>query len=132
MTTTHTLVIELDTEYAQQFPDHPPEYCWRVECSDPAACPGLIKCDGDHAGFDPDDEDSPAYGFFEDFEIHAELHTWHRDLDWCVDYPGCPLEDREIEPPGDMPRPLKPGRWAVEADWDEDYCELVFAKEDQC
>ena len=55
----HWLIVERDESYIEKFgedPDHP-ERTYRIECSDPAACPGWIECFKDHSGVSDDDSD---------------------------------------------------------------------------
>lgn len=124
---THYASVTVDEDHAARFPDHETEYLTRIECSNPAACPGWQECrSGDHAGFDPDDERSPAFDEFEDVEIHGVLHDWRRGY-WTVPFKGCPVVanfDCDIY---GLPSPLRPGRWRLEVDWDDEDVYLTVA-----
>ena len=136
MTITHTFVVEPDTEYLEKLAvirrvtddDREDATTWLIECSDPAACPGWVECGENHDGFDPHDEDSLAYDKYEDVTIHGVPHEWRYGYMWTVDYPGCPVQGFaiDLEPPDELPRPLRPGRWEVDTDWDGDTCILTL------
>lgn len=132
---THVLVVETDAAYLERLAvlrpvtddDRRDAMMWHIECSDPAACPGWVECDGDHAGFDPEDETSPGYDRWEDVMIHGELHDWRWGHGWTVAYSGCPVIGfAEFDPPDEC-YPLRPSRWPVDVDWDDTVCVVTVA-----
>ncbi len=120
----HTLVVEVDTAYAEKFPQFAVEHTWHVECSDPRACPGWIECDvRDEAHHDNEDgEDEKT--------LHGVLHSqFHYGYGWVLDYEGCPLEMADLElPDGLDEESLEPGRYPVDADWDDESVYLTLIK----
>lgn len=134
----HVLVVEPDAEYAARFPDFAPEVRWRIECPDGNGCSGWIECDGNHEGFDPEDEDSPAYDEYEDVEIHGVLHAYQWGYGWTTPLPEgqCVVGECQpgIDPPEDLWQRdeqtnnlrLPLGRWVVEDEWDDTNCTLLL------
>ncbi len=113
----HTLVVEVDTTYAKEFPNEPVEHTWHVECSDPKACPGWIECDLrddlDHSDQDWDGED-------EEKIIHGMVHQHRYGYGWVLDFEPCPLVLADLELPDGMDdEHLVPGRYPVDQDWDD-------------
>ena len=90
--------------------------------------PGWIECDGDHTGFDPDDETSPAYDEWEGVMIHGVPHDWHL-CEWTVPYTGCPVTDFAREQDFDGIDLSRPGRWLLDVDWDDDDCYMTVIRE---
>ena len=127
---THYAVVTVDEAYAARFPTFPTEYVTRIECSDPAACPGWEECrGGDHAGFDPDDEESAAYDQYEDVEIHGVLHEWKWGYGWTVPFAGCPVAANFDGDIYELPTPLRPGKWRLEDEWDGEDVYLTVVAE---
>lgn len=121
MTAPHTLVVEVDQAYADRFPGADPVHRVWLVCPDPGACPASVECDQDHPGADPEDDTGTVYEQFEDVPIHGVLHAWTFP-GWSVDYPGCPAVDAVSCGDTDTPDalyPLRPGRWQVDAVWDD-------------
>lgn len=80
----HVLTITRSADW-----DHEdPAYDFAITCVEPKLCNGYWECSGDHSGFDPNDETSPAYDE-EEFQIHGEWHTYRYSIGWTVAYPGC-------------------------------------------
>lgn len=133
----HYAVVHLDREFLRRLAalrrvtreDVQDAYMVTVECSDPAACPGWVECDGDHAGFDPDDETSPAYDEHEDVMIHGVLHGWQWGYGWTVDYSGCPVLGFADEQDFDGLDRTRPGRWLLDVDWEDDHCWMTVVRE---
>ena len=99
-----------------------------IVCSDPEACPGWQECDKSHEGYDPEDEDSPAYGQFEDVLIHGKYHDWRMSY-WTVEYAGCPVQGNPFqETPDGIPLD-RHGTYLVDDDWDDENCYLTLVKE---
>lgn len=115
----HILIVDEDREG------------FTIECADPAHCAGWIECTGDHTGYDPEDEESPAFDEWEDVEIHGVFHDWRRGYGWTVPYPGCVVAAEAVEAPDELWERvdgdylLKPGRWVVDDDWDDTSCYLT-------
>ena len=70
---------------------------WSIECLDGNGCSGWIECDGDHAGYDPEDEASPAFDCYEDVEIHGVPHDWQWDYAWTIPYEGCVVQGANVD-----------------------------------
>ena len=105
---------------------------WSIECLDGNGCSGWIECDGDHAGYDPEDEASPAFDCYEDVEIHGVPHDWQWDYAWTIPYEGCVVQGANVDPPDELYEhetvQYRPGRWVVDADWDyTDCCYLTLS-----
>jgi hypothetical protein len=81
----HALLIE----HADSHTEDDPHFKSTVYCLTPAKCEGWEECAGDHTGYDPNDEDSPAYDQEEDVEIHGVLHNWHGSHGWTTPFVGC-------------------------------------------
>lgn len=134
--TQHHAVVCLDRKYLRSIADHrrvtradvQDGYMVTVECSDPGACPGWIECDGDHTGFDPDDEASPAYDEWEGVMIHGVPHDWN-SWGWSVPYAGCPMTAFAREQDFDGIDRSRPGRWLLDVDWDDDECYMTVIRE---
>lgn len=128
----HFIVVEVDQTYLDRLAkirpvteeDRADAWAWRIECSDPASCPGWIECDKDHSGMDPEEENSPAHDQYEDVSIHDVLHEW-RDSCWVIDHPGCPVQSADADTPHGLDQ-TKEGRYPVEADWDGTDCTLML------
>lgn len=116
----HYAVVYLDREHLRRLAelrrvtrkDIKNAYSVRIECSNPVGCPAFIECSKDHHGFDPHDEDSPAYGEFVDVLIHGEPHEWDSEYGWCVEYPGCWYESEADTSYLDVDR-THPGRYKL-------------------
>lgn len=109
--------------------DDPDSYT--IECPGKPACSGWIECDGDHEGYDPEEEASPAYDEWDDVEIHGVLHDYKWGHGWTVPHPGCVVADAwNVEPPGGLwdreTDAYKPGRWLVDDDWDDTDVQLIL------
>lgn len=108
--------------------DREGEWAAHIECSDPSSCPGWQECQEDHEGFDPEDEDSPAYDQ-EEFEIHGEIHGWQIGWGWTLPYKGCPVVERvDSLDTGELDM-TRPGRWLLGVDWDDTDCWISVVKE---
>lgn len=129
----HTVVVEVDQVYAARFPELPVEYRWSLQCSDPGVCPGWTECTGDHAGFDPEDDASPAYEKWDDdVMIHGAPHEYRYGHGWTVPDPGCPVVNNASFGSTDLPDGVdmtRPGRWEVDPDWDDTECTLALVRE---
>lgn len=128
----HHITVRVDEEYLTFLADlrtvtnedRETAYVAVLECSDPAACPGWIECRESHEGFDPEEEDSPAYDMYEDVEIHGVLHDWRWGYGWTLEYAGCPLIMAEPDVPDDIPMD-RTGKYLVDAEWDDTDCHLT-------
>ena len=123
----HWLILERDEAYIAKFgedPDHP-ERTYRIECSDPAACPGWIECFKGHDGVSDDDRDRGQDG--EEVMIHGEAHTYRYGYGWCVDYPGCPVQSAALDGDDhlDIARTHGLGRHPIDEEWDDEYCRIT-------
>ena len=129
----HVLVIEPDTAYADRFPDFPVEYRWRIECANVEKCGGWTECpephevDGTSAADGPWDALESAAWCDEDyFTFHGVEHEWHDGYGWTVPFEGCVVaataEDQPISP-------MRPGRWVVHDDWDDEWVYLTVVSE---
>ena len=140
--TAHILIIEPDPAYvarvnmyrlrdglpaldADEAADH---MQWHTECPTPQHCTGWIECrephevDGESAEDGPyDTTEGQPWDGHDEYEFHGVLHEWRSGFGWTVDYPGCVVAGNlfEVDLPDDIPRPLRPGRWLVDDDWDE-------------
>lgn len=131
----HLLTVEVNTDYAERFPDAPTEYRWGIACTNPDQCKGWQECDkahevdGSSAADGPYDaeEDAPWDGL-DEFEFHGELHTWVDGYGWTVPYVGCVVQGNNVECPDEL-YPLRPGAWIVEDDWDDTDCYLTVVRE---
>ena len=107
------------------------EYESAVVCPGPKYCHGWQECDGDHTGYDPEDEESPAFDQYEDVEIHGVLHEWKCGHNWTVPYKGCVLEGRAW-PWGDNVHDILmtygPGEYVIDEDWDDTDVFVTAAK----
>lgn len=94
------------------------DYSLSIRCN---GCSGWQECDGDHTGFDPEDEDSPAFDRYEDVEIHGESHEWKWGHSWTVPYVGCVLagNDGWQDSAYEILRTYGPGEYAIDEDWDD-------------
>lgn len=132
--TQHWIVVEPDTAYIEQYGDDPddPAIKWRIECSDPAACPGWMECPENHTGYDPDDEESPAFDEYEDVMIHGVVHEWRPGYDWTVPIDGCPVRDGAADDAASEIAYRKGvGRWEVDDDWDDVDCYLTVIEPEE-
>ena len=130
--TVHHVVVKVDRDHLARLAKYWPvtdedAYTASVECSDPAACHGWIECDGDHDGYDVDDEDSPAFEQYDGFEIHGVWHDYN-SYGWVVDYPGCPVAGNADLYVDGIPMDRE-GRYEVEDYWDDTDCYLILVKE---
>lgn len=134
----HVLVIEPDTAYAERFPDADIEYRWRIECLSPEKCGGWQECSESHevpgvpVNDGPWDSDESAPWFEQDyFTFHGVEHEWRSGYGWTVPFDGCvvaynsPFYDCPIDP-------LRPGRWVVDDEWDDEWMTLVAIEELDC
>ena len=130
--TRHWIVVEPDTAYIEQYGDDPddPAIKWRIECSDPAACPGWMECPENHAGYDPNVEESPAFDQYEDVMIHGVAHEWRTDYGWTVPFDGCPVQDGGDDA-SDIAHEKGVGRWEVDDDWDDTTCYLTVIEPEE-
>ena len=118
---THVLVID-DTE----------NNGWTFECPGQPACSGWEECrdPAGHEGFDPEDEDSPAFDEYEDVEIHGVFHEWQWGYGWTVPFVGCVVDENGCDLPYELwdreQDRYKPGRWIVNDDWDDTDCTLIL------
>lgn len=127
--TRHWVLVTRDEDYIARFGDDPddPATKWTIECSDPSACEGWEECPGEHGGFDPNDEDSPAFDEYEDVEIHGVPHEWRWGYGWTVPYAGCPVMGGSADDaPAEVAAAQGVGRWEVDADWDDTDCYLIL------
>ena len=89
----------------------------------PGGCHGWQECREDHAGFDPEDEESPAFDLIEDdeIEIHGVIHTWRYGWGWTVEFPGCVVaaNDAVHEYAEEILQEYGPGAYLVDDDWDD-------------
>lgn len=110
---THTLIVEADG---------PEDDSITLECSTPDLCKGWIECGDDRDGptpYDIEDEDDDAWGD-EEREFHGVVHTYNQGM-WTVPYEhGCIVNYCDWERPYDAPYPMRPGRYEVDVDWDDD------------
>lgn len=134
----HYAVVRLDRNYLRRLArirrvarkDVEDGYAAFIECSDPASCPGWIECDEDHSGFDPDDENSPAYDMYDDpVMIHGVEHEWRHGHGWTVEYEGCPVERGCADLDTDAMDMTRPGRYLLDEDWDDTDCYLTVVRE---
>ena len=133
--TRHHIVITRDDETLAALGQHGPvcdenrrdHYMWRIECSDPASCPGWVECAEDHDGYDPEDEDSPAFDEYEGVMIHCVPHDWHGSF-WTVEYAECPVAASwaDLELPDDIDTGTD-GRHLVDVEWEETCCYLTLS-----
>lgn len=137
--TEHYAVVRLDRAYLRRLArlrrvtreDVEDAYSVYVECSDPASCPGWIECDGDHTGYDPDDESSPAYDMHRDtIMIHGVEHEWSDGYGWTVEYDGCPVKRWAQLVDTDALDTTRPGRYLLDVDWMDDECYLDVVREE--
>ena len=99
-------------------------YHLAVECATPGGCGGWQECDGDHTGYDPDDEESPAYDQWDGVMIHGVEHEWQYDHVWAIPYIGCPFQEHsEIDTSGISTD--TDGRYTLDVDWDDTECYLT-------
>lgn len=132
----HYAVVKLDTVYLERLAAIRPVTdedradawsCW-IECSDPASCPGWTECPESHEGFDPEDEESPAFDEYEDVMIHGVSHNWEWGWNWTVPYEGCPVKASDHDTPDgvvlDGPR-----RYLLETEWEDEHCYLTVVRE---
>lgn len=107
-----------------------PEWKFSIECVDPTSCGGWQECDGDHDGYDPEEETSPAYDEEEDVLIHGVLHEWR--YGWTIPYEGCPVADAlnwsTIDSAWDLAQQHGAGVHVVDDDWDDTYCTLMWVR----
>lgn len=120
---THYIEVTVDPEGD---PDSP--YPWdrwvidTIECDVPGGCGGWQECREDHAGYDPDGEDSPAFDTLEDVVIHGVSHAWENST-WTIPFEGCSVA--EWADLCDLWDGIDgPGRYEVDADWSETECYL--------
>lgn len=100
-------------------------YVVSVSCADPAGCPGWEECREDHAGYDYDDPNSPAYGEDEGVLIHGVLHDYRHGWGWVIDYPGCPVLGFAPDQDFDEIDRTRPGTYLLDVDWDDDHCYMT-------
>ena len=125
--TRHWVTVTRDEDYIARFGDspHDPAIKWAIECSDPAACPGWVECPENHTGYDPEDEESPAFDQYEDVMIHGVVHEWRTGYGWTVPFDGCPVRDGGGDDASDIAHEKGVGRWEVYDDWDDTDCYLT-------
>jgi hypothetical protein len=108
----HTLTITESDHWTHEDPD----WDFKITCWAPSTCEGWIECSGDHAGYDPEDEESPAFDEYEDVEIHGLLHEWRNN--WVVPFPGCIVDASEwIDDAREIARQEGPGTYWVASEW---------------
>lgn len=130
---THHAVVETDEAFLTRLAklrtvtdeDRADAFTWRVECSDPARCEGWTECAVTHENA-PDDPDET--GGDQHITLHGVEHLWVAGWGWVARLEGCPVDERapDCDPPEGMPLD-RPGRYLVDADWDDTdlYLELV-------
>ena len=93
---------------------------WSIGCPSTTGFEGWQECTGDHAGFDVDDEDSPAYDLDGEIEIHGVLHE-HNYVGWTVPFEGCVVSENDAlsDYVYDIAKVYGPGDYLIEDDWDE-------------
>lgn len=109
-----------------------------IECLAGNGCNGWIECRKPHMVGDLDarvgpycDDDAP-WCDFEEWEFHGVVHTWRYGWGWTVPYPGCVVAGSGVDAPDDLwettdgERRLRPGRWLVDDDWDDEDCRLTL------
>lgn len=136
--TMHTLIKEIDTDYAAWQPDAAVEYRYRIECADPASCDGWIECGEEHEvegrSADAYDEgpfdcapDAPWFGA-EKFEFHGAMHTWRDGYGWTKPFDGCIVAYTDWDVPDEAwSGPV--GRYPVDDEWDDTSCTLSVCAE---
>jgi hypothetical protein len=133
--TEHLLTIEVDTAYAERFPDFEPVNRWSIACINPDQCNGWIECDKPHevdgvnasdGPYDSDD-DAPWSGY-DEFEFHDEEHSWRDGYGWTVPYKGCVVQGQYVDLPDELDL-SRLGEWIVEDDWDDTECTLTVVRE---
>jgi hypothetical protein len=127
----HVFIRELDTEYAEKYPNEPPEFLNHVEC--PVGCNGWQECtedvhkvpgyDGVNDGPYESDEDAP-WCDEEEYEFHGVLHTWNGNgYGWTIPFNGCVVSANDYSDPYDIPE--RAGKWLVDDDWDDSTVSLT-------
>lgn len=136
MSAKHQLEVYLDEDFLSRLADFRPvtaedraeAYAWRIVCSDPEACPAWVECEKDHAGYNPDDEDSVVFDCHEDeVLIHGVIHEWRWGYGWTVAYPGCPVAVADYDLPEGVSLD-RPGFYPVDVDWDDDLCSVFLVE----
>lgn len=132
--TEHLLTVEADTDYAERHPRAYPELTWSITCINPDSCNGWSECDKDHevdgvnAADGPyDAEDGRPWAGLDEFEFHGEEHTWRSGHGWTSAYKGCVVQGTDVDLPDEL-HPLRPGKWIVDDDWDDEFCELIVVR----
>lgn len=134
--TEHLLTVEVDTAYTERFPNAETELNWSITCTNPDQCNGWMECDKPHevdgvnAADGPNDseEDAPWSGY-DEFEFHGEEHTWRECYGWTIAYKGCVVQGSLTAECPDELHPLRPGKWVVDDDWDDEICTLNVVRE---
>jgi hypothetical protein len=110
----HNLAI---TKSVHWTPDEP-DWDFTIKCLTPNTCNGWIECLGDHAGYDPEDEESPAFDQYEDVEIHGMLHKWYATNNWVIPFLGCVVDASEwIDDAREIARLEGLGTYRVAGEW---------------
>ncbi|MFG3340561.1 hypothetical protein [Glycomyces sp. NPDC048151] len=132
----HLLTVEVDTEYAERFPDAEAQHRWGITCLYPDQCKGWQECNKTHeangvsaANGPYDAEEGAPWDGLDEFEFHGQEHKWVDYHGWTVPYVGCVVQGNDVEVPDEL-RPLRPGKWIVEDDWDDDLCTLTVVREE--
>jgi len=130
----HLLTVEVDAAYAELHPRAYPELTWSITCINPDSCNGWSECDKDHevdgasaANGPHDAEDDQPWAGYDEFDFHGELHKWVSYHGWTVPFKGCVVQGTDVDLPDEL-HPLRPGKWIVEDDWDDDICELTVVR----
>lgn len=121
---THTLTVA----YSQGHAEDDPDFDLTLTCSDPAACPGWVECDGDHSAATEQDHDDALDG--EEVMLHGVAHEHHYGFGWTVPFEGCAVVANDwSDYAWDIARDHGPGEHLVEPDWDDDLVGLILTED---
>lgn len=111
-----------------------PYWDWSITCQSVDLCNGWLECresheiDGTSAEDGPYECDESAAWCDEDvFMFHGVEHNWRYGHGWTVPYEGCVVQsaDSLSDDVHDIGLEYGEGTYAVEDDWDDEWCWLT-------